>query len=458
MASNTRISRRSFAGLALGLAAAVIGLGLLAGKGGVPPAGAQDEVRIDLEADAGRKIGILLEALTPAGDRAASRPAAVGADPVLAADLANSTVFDVAKAWESGSSAATGVQAVISGTLTVKGSSVTLSGRISDFPARRLIGKGEYRGATADIRRLVHQFADDVVLQLTGEAGIAQTQIAYVAKAARSGELWVVDVDGFGARPLTAFKSPITSPTWAPNRGEVVFSALRGAGWNLYGAPLRGGSSRQLTRSGTLNIAPSYAPDGGSIAFVSNKDGNSEIYVAGADGSGARRLTSNRVIDTSPAWAPHGQQIAFASDRGGNVQVYVMDRDGANQHRLVNGLGYTDSPAWSPRGDRLAFVVRAGSGFDIYVAAADGSGARPLVTGGTNENPRWSPDGRQIVFSSNRGGGRGLWITDLRGRAIRKLAVPGAAATNPAWSPRPASVSSASTLGSSTAPNPGRTH
>ena len=452
MASNTRISEPRLLALLAGLALAGLPASLDA-----PPALAQDEVRIELEADAGRKIGILVEAMTPAGDRATARTSAVSADGILAADLEQSAVFDVAKSWEGPGVAAPGLQATVTATLTVKGSTVTLSGRISDLPARRLIGKGEYKGSTSELRKLVHRFADDVVFQLTGEAGVAQTQIAYVSKKGKGiAELHVVDVDGYGDRALTAFKSPITSPSWAPNRGEVLFSALRGAGWNLYGAPLRGGQSRQLTRAGNLNIAPAYAPDGGSVAYVSNKDGNSEIYVAGADGSAPRRLTSNRAIDTSPAWAPHGQQIAFASDRGGSVQVYVMDRDGGNQRRLVQGFSYSDSPDWSPRGDRLAFVVRTGGGFDIYMANADGSNPRALVTGRSNENPRWSPDGRQIVFSSNRGGGRGLWITDLRGRT-RKLAVNAATAANPAWSPRPAGATSASTLGSTSAPNPGRT-
>ena len=449
MVSSTRISRFRFAGFTLALVA-VFALA----AGGV--ARAQDEVRIDLEAGADRRIGILVESFVPAGDRAVARPKAVEADPILANDLENSTVFAVARAWDATGAAAQAVTAVVNATLTVKGTSVTLSGRLSDFPARRLIAKSEYRGTTAELRRLVHRFADDIILQLTGESGVSQTQIAYVSKAAKSSELWVVDIDGHGARALTAFKAPITSPTWSPNRADVAFSSLRGAGWNIYAVPLRGGAARQLTRAGTLNIAPAWAPDGGEVAYVSNKDGNSEIYLARADGSAPRRLTSNRGIDTSPAWAAHGQQIAFASDRGGSVQVYVMDRDGGNQRRLITGFSYSDSPDWSPRGDRIAFVVRTGGGFDLYIANADGSNPRAVVTGGANENPRWSPDGRQIVFSSNRGGGRGLWITDLRGRSIRRLAVPGAVAANPAWSPRPAQ-SPGSTLGSAAAPNPGRT-
>lgn len=449
MASSTRISSPTFAGITLALVAV-----LALAAGGV--AQAQDEVRIDLEAGADRRIGILVESFVPAGDRAVARPKAVEADPILANDLENSTVFAVARAWDATGASAQGVTAVVNATLTVKGTAVTLSGRLSDFPARRLIAKSEYRGTTAELRRLVHRFADDIILQLTGESGVSQTQIAYVSKAAKSSELWVVDIDGHGARALTAFKAPITSPTWSPNRADVAFSSLRGAGWNIYAVPLRGGAARQLTRAGTLNIAPAWAPDGAEVAYVSNKDGNSEIYLARADGSAPRRLTSNRGIDTSPAWAAHGQQIAFASDRGGSVQVYVMDRDGGNQRRLITGFTYSDSPDWSPRGDRIAFVVRTGGGFDLYIANADGSNPRAVVTGGANENPRWSPDGRQIVFSSNRGGGRGLWITDLRGRSIRRLAVPGAVAANPAWSPRPAQ-SPGSTLGSAAAPNPGRT-
>ena len=276
MVSNTRIadSRRI-------LVALLTCAALLAGRA----AQAQDEVRIDLEAGGDRKIGILVESFVPVGDRGMARPKAIEADAILANDLENSTVFAVARSWDATGASPQGVTAVVSATLTVKGTAVTLSGRLADFPARRLIAKSEYRGTIGELRRLVHRFADDVILQLTGEAGVAQTQIAFVSKAAKSSELWAVDVDGYGARALTAFKAPITSPSWSPHRADVVFSSLRGAGWNLYAVPYRGGASRQITHAGTLNIAPAWSPDGGSVAYVSNKDGNSEIYVANADGS-----------------------------------------------------------------------------------------------------------------------------------------------------------------------------
>jgi TolB protein len=72
----------------------------------------------------------------------------------------------------------------------------------------------------------------------------------------------------------------------------------------------------------------------------------------------------------------------------------------------------------------------------LWVAGADGQGARPLVSGGSNENPRWSPDGRHLVFSSNRDGGRGLYVTDLDDRPPRRLDTGGLVASTPAWSPR----------------------
>jgi TolB protein len=409
-------------------------------------AGAQSEVRIEFDKEGG-KTPLIVEGFQSAGDKTAARRLAVQADPILANDLEFSTLFSVQRAWQ-GSAPTGNANAVVTGTITVKGNSVTLSGQVLDFPARRLIGKSEFRGTTADLRKLVHRFADDIAFQLTGEPGVAQTQIAYVVKGNRTAELWVADYDGYGARALTAFKAPITSPAWSPDGREILFSCVRGAAWNVYGVPVAGGSARQLTKTATLNIAPAWSPDGGTVAFASNRDGNSEIYSADRGGSAVRRLTSNRAIDTSPAWAPNGQTMAFTSDRAGSAQVYVMDRDGGNPRRLIHGFSYSDSPDWSRDGKRVAFVVRTGGGFDIYVAGADGSSPRAIVTGGSNENPRWSPDGRQIVFSSNRGGARALWVTDLRGQNLRKLALSGGTVANPAWGPRPGAGTPGSTLGS----------
>jgi hypothetical protein len=271
---------------------------------------------------------------------------------------------------------------------------------------------------------------------LTGEAGVSQTRIAYVVKGARSSELHVVDVDGFGARQLTAFKSPLVSPAWSANFGDLFFASCAAPPGTSTRFRRMAGTARQVSRGGHAQHRASVGPDG-ALAYVSNKDGNSEIYVSNADGSGGRRLTINRSIDTSPSWSPTGQRIAFTSDRGGSAQVYVMDRDGGNQRRLISGFSYSDSPQWSPKGDKICFVVRTGGKFDVYVANADGSNPRALQTEGSNENPHWSPDGRLIVFSSNRAGGKALYITDLRGTIVRRIDVPGAAA-NPAWSPRPA--------------------
>lgn len=445
MGSSTRISSAA-AFVALSVTALALFLAGVPGR-----ARAQSEVRIDIEAEGGKPIPLIVEGFQSAGDRTAARSLAVTADPILANDLEYSTLFTVQRAWQ-GPAPTGGASAIVTGTLTVNGSSVTLSGQVLDFPARRLIGKSEFRGAKSDLRKLVHRFADDIAFQLTGEAGVAQTQIAYVVKGSRTAELWVADYDGYAPRPLTAFKAPITSPAWSPDGREILFSCVRGAAWNVYGVAVAGGSARQVTKSATLNIAPTWSPDGTAIAFTSNRDGNSEIYSADRGGASVRRLTSNRAIDTSPDWAPNGQSLAFTSDRAGSAQVYVMDKDGGNPRRLVQGFSYSDSPDWSQDGKRIAFVVRTGGGFDIYVAGADGSNPRAIVTGGSNENPRWSPDGRQIVFSSNRGGARAIWVTDLRGQAMRKLALSGGAVANPSWGPRPGAVTPGPALGSTVRP------
>jgi TolB protein len=399
------------------------------------PAQTPGEVRIDITSGQGRRIRILCEALGAAGDRDA-RATSVQADETLASDLERSAVFQVTRAW----SAQQGfdVQAVVGGRWTVTGSTVRLQGEVRDVPARRPILVKEYRGPLAQWRTLVHRFADDIVLQFTGERGVASTRIAFVAHAGRDKELWVMDLDGANARPLTADRSIALSPSWAPDGSLLLFTSYRGGtGPQVWVVPAAGGRSHLVSGRKGNNTSASYSPDGREIACTLSMDGNPEIYLLDARGGSPRRLTHLRAIDTSPSWSPTGREIAFTSDRGGMPQVYVMDRDGGNVRRLTYDVNFTDSPAWSPRGDRIAFVARTGNGFDVYTCRPDGSEVRLVVSGGSNENPRWSPDGRHLVFASNREGVRALFVTSLDDRPPRRLDTGGREASSPAWSPFP---------------------
>ena len=392
------------------------------------------DVRLDVKSGEIARLPLLCEALSgPATGNASARMA----DEVLAADLQASAVFQVQRAWTATPAGAPAAQFVTLGKWTVSGAQVRLHGELRDLPARRAILAQDYSGSLSEWRRLLHRFADDCVQQITGERGAADTRIAFVVKDGRDKELWVMDADGANARPLTADRSLAQSPAWSPEGSLLLFTSWRGG--NGPGIWVMSPENRKpflVSGRKGLNTSASYAPDGQHIVCTLSLDGNAEIYRLDARGGDPVRLTNSRAIDTSPAWSPTGREIAFTSDRSGQPQLYLMDADGSNVRRLTFDVDYTDSPAWSPKGDRLAFVTRVGGGFDVWVCRADGTGARPVVTGGNNENPRWSPDGRHLVFASDRDGGYGLWVSDLDGALPRKLETGARRALSPAWSPR----------------------
>jgi TolB protein len=421
--------------------ALIAALGLVAFPG---PAMAQTptDVRIDISSGEGRRIRIHCESLQPAGDRNASSWS-VQADEVMAHDLDWSAVFTVSRSWIAGQQPVE-VQAVVGGKLTVSGNQVVLAGEVRDFPARRPILTREYRASLSEWRSAIHRFADDIVMQFTGEPGVAQTRIAFVGQSGRNKELYVMDYDGARLSALTNDKSIALSPSWSPEGSLLLFTSYRaGTGPRLFVIASAGGRPYLVSGRAGINTSASYSPDGRQIVCTLSHDGNSEIYLLDARGGSPQRLTNSRGIDTSPTWSPTGREISFTSDRTGTPQIHIMDREGGGLRRLNYDVSYTDSPSWSPKGDRIAFVARAGGGFDIYTCRPDGSDTRLVVSGGSNENPRWSPDGRHLVFSSNREGARGLFVTDLDGTPPRRLATGSFTALSPAWSPRPAATGSA---------------
>jgi TolB protein len=330
-----------------------------------------------------------------------------------------------------------GAQALVKGTFSQDGHDLIVECRLFDVTGQRMITGKRYRGPADAFASMMHRCADEIMIRLTGEPGIAQTKIAFIGRQSGNKELFVMDQDGANIRQLTSDRSITLSPSWSPDSREIAVTSYRDRNPDLVAVGMNGNGRRPLSQHPGLNSAPAWSPDGGRIALTLSKDGNSEIYTMNRNGTDLRRLTNHPAIDTSPTWSPTGRQIAFVSDRSGSPQVYVMDAEGSNVRRLTYQGNYNDRPSWSPRADRIAFVTMEGSRFDVYVINVDGSGAQRLTMGnGSNESPSWSPDGRFLVFSSTRSGVSQLYRMYDDGSGQQQLTFLDGGAQSPVWSPR----------------------
>jgi len=336
------------------------------------------------------------------------------------------------------------------GNLTESSSDVAIYAWLFDVvsaSSQPIIGKA-YRGQPTDaqVRIFAHQFADEIIRQLSGGLpGIAGTQIAFArGNANGSKEIWVMDYDGANQHKLTSLGTVSITPHWSPDASRIAFTCFQ---------PVSGITSAQIcmysfdtnkivsfARFRGTNITPTWSPDGSQVMFSSSMQGNPALYVADASGNRPKRLTfANNGADTSPAWNPKtGQSVAFVSDRAGTPQLYLMNADGTNTQRIdLPDMGYVIDPAWSPNGQLLAFSWRRPSGnYDLYIMDV---ASRQLLEvtrdQGRNERPAWAPDGRHLVFESTRTGTRQIWTMLADGSQAHQLTTSGHN-ESPNWSPK----------------------
>ena len=334
--------------------------------------------------------------------------------------------------------AAAGAHAALHGLLAVRGDRLEAEMRLYDLvtPEHRQIATKKLEMPVAQARRLAHKIADEVVMQFTGEPGIADTKIAYVVGPAGKKEILMADYDGAAATPVTQNKSINLTPVWSPDARSLAFTSFRQGYPDLYRTfPFERRPDQTLAAFIGINSSPAFSPDGKSLALTLSKDGNPEIYVLTLATGTMRRLTRNAGIDTEPTWAPSGRQIAFISDRGGAPHIYVMDAEGTSVRQLTSG-GFHTQPRWSPKGDSLVYTARQGT-HDLWIVNADGSNPRRLTSGaGDNQGATWAPNGRHLAFQSNRNGRWQIFAMLADGSAQEPITRGPGESTSPSWSPR----------------------
>lgn len=334
--------------------------------------------------------------------------------------------------------AAAGAHAALHGLLTIRPDRLEGEMRLYDLttPEHRLITTKKFDVPGVQGRRLAHKIADEVVLQFTGEPGVADTKIAYVAGPRGAKEIVVADYDGASPVPLTRNGSINLTPVWSPDARSLAYTSYKQGYPDLYRAfPFERRPEQTLAAFVGINTAPAFSPDGKSIAMTLSKDGNPEVYVLTLATGTMRRLTRHAGIDTEPTWAPTGRQLAFISDRTGSPNLYVMDAEGTSVRQLTSG-GFHTQPRWSPKGDAIAYTARQGI-HDIWLINVDGSNPRRLTGGGgDNQGSTWAPSGRHLAFQSNRNGRWQIMAMLIDGSAQAVITTGAAEATSPSWSPR----------------------
>jgi TolB protein len=331
-----------------------------------------------------------------------------------------------------------GADLLVRGTYRVQAGQFELLVNLFDVINQKLLLSRTYHGPLASARDTILRFADELMLELTGELGIFHTQIAFVGDGTGQKEIYVADFDGSNIRQLTKNHSMNLSPNWSADGNQISFVGYEHENPDIYTIDLISKSIKRISMRPGLNIAPAYHPDGGKLAATLSFTGNPELYLLDVRGQILKQLTISWAIDVSSSWSPDGSKLAYVSNRAGKPQIYLLDVDKGTTTRLTFEGDYNTSPAWSPRGDRILYAGLHDGEFDIFMISPDGRDLRQLTGGeGNNEDPCWSPDGRLILFQSDRRGTQSLWLMQANGSNQRRLRLKlRGSQTEPAWSPR----------------------
>lgn len=150
-------------------------------------------------------------------------------------------------------------------------------------------------------------------------------RIAFGSVRAGKATIWVMRPDGSGRKRLSRVYGEY--PAWSPDGRKIAFDHISSGstGWDIWVMNADGSGARPLMASGASEQGPAWSPDGRAIAYGSSRGAPpnyDRIWLARSDGSRQHLLT--RRLGERPVWSKRGGYVLFTAAR-----IFVVRRDGS---------------------------------------------------------------------------------------------------------------------------------
>ncbi|MCC7156152.1 MAG: winged helix-turn-helix transcriptional regulator, partial [Bryobacterales bacterium] len=179
-------------------------------------------------------------------------------------------------------------------------------------------------------------------------------QLAFVrSQNAASADLFVLSLDGGGARRLTWDNCRISGIAWTSGGKAIVFSSERSGEPALWRISMPGAVLERIPQVREPAVLPALAEKSEALAFARWPERQEIVRVplpppgAAAGSAGAERFNPDA---SNPEFSPGGTRVAFSSGGDGGSGIWVSDSTGKNPVRLTGTDRYSASPKWSPDG------------------------------------------------------------------------------------------------------------
>ncbi len=308
-----------------------------------------------------------------------------------------------------------------------------------------------------------------------------------LAKAKRTGHLWLMDADGKNMRQFTFGEKGESSPSFSHDGKWIAFVSSRDGDDNLYLISTSGGEARQLTNISTGVSDALWSPDGKWIAFSSDvypecgaddacnkkiaerwSKGPLQAHVANAllyrhwtqwkDGKRTHILladvSTGAVRDLTPGdfdsppfqlggslrydFSPDSSELAFDSNHdhdlasSTNSDVWIVPLAGSQPSRNITAANpaFDGHPQYSPDGKYIAYQLQKQPGYEsdlVRLAVYDRSTGTSRVLTESHRNWagdfQWASDSKSLYFSSPEEGDNPIYRVTLDSGSIQQVLV-----------------------------------